>query len=304
MRSRFVVLAAIVCAVASVVAPGSALAKNHGSKSQRSLTINATPNPINAGQAVLIYGQLNGPNAANQPIVLYHRIPPQLNFSVISVTRTNSLGFYEFVRADGIVLTNRNWYVKGPDGVLSPVVHEKVAAIVTLSPSTPTIVTGAPVLFSGSVTPNHRFEPVLLQEQNSSSGTGWTTIAHWLTNGLSNFNVPHRFPRPGLYTLRAVFPGDPRNIVGVSDDVTVTVQQKQNPTFTINTSAPVIQAGGSVQISGVLDQPGSGTTAEPKTEVTLYGHEAGGTWQALATTVTDTNGTYSFTQTPVHNEVY
>ena len=85
-----------------------------------------------------------------------------------------------------------------------------------------------------------------------------------------------------MYTLRAVFPGDPRNIVGVSDDVTVTVQQKQNPTFTINTSAPVIPAGGSVQITGVLDKPGSTTTAEANTEVTLYGHEASSTWQAAA----------------------
>jgi hypothetical protein len=306
MRSRFVVLAAIVCAVASVVAPGSALAKDHGAKDHGALTINATPDPsLTPGQQILIYGQLNGPNAANQPIVLYHRIPPQLSFSVISITHTNSLGFYRFVRADGIVLTNRNWFVKGPGGVVSPIIHELVAANVTVAESATTTVTGMPVLFTGSVTPNHPGEPVKLQEQNSLGGNGWVTIAHWHTDGSSNFSFPHRFALPGVYTLRAVFPGDPRNIEGVSsNDLTLNVEQKQNLSFTIDSSSPVIQAGGSVQITGTLELPASNPTPEPNVEVTLYGEHADSSWQALATTVTDTNGNYSFTQSPVHNEVY
>ena len=70
---------------------------NHG------LTIAATPDPITAGQGVLIYGHLTGPNNADKRVWLFHRINPATHFTPVSVTRTNASGFYEFVRADGVV---------------------------------------------------------------------------------------------------------------------------------------------------------------------------------------------------------
>ncbi|MCL2417776.1 MAG: hypothetical protein FWD04_00670, partial [Conexibacteraceae bacterium] len=92
-----------------------------------SLTIAATPDPITAGQSMLIYGQLNGPSSANRLIVLYHRVNPAAQFTVIGATRTNAQGFYEFTRAEGVVVSNRNWFVVGPWGSRSPVVHEFVS---------------------------------------------------------------------------------------------------------------------------------------------------------------------------------
>ena len=55
MRPRLVALASLLAAVVAVVAPAvtnAAPRHNHG------LTINATPNPILAGEGVLIYGRL------------------------------------------------------------------------------------------------------------------------------------------------------------------------------------------------------------------------------------------------------
>ncbi len=112
MRPRFALLASLVAALAVAIAPGVAGAApqhNHG------LTINATPNPIVSGQGVLIYGQLKGSPVAGQPIVLYHRVGLARHFSVIGHTTTDSFGFYEFTRADGIVTTNRDWFVRGPN---------------------------------------------------------------------------------------------------------------------------------------------------------------------------------------------
>ena len=37
-------------------------------------------------------------------------------------------------------------------------------------------VTGQTVVLSGHVTPNHRFESVLIQEQNTLAGNGWSTL--------------------------------------------------------------------------------------------------------------------------------
>ena len=111
MRPRFVVLASLLAAGLAVTAPAVASAAprhNHG------LTINATPNPILAGEGVLIYGQLRGTDIGHKPVLLYHRVAGAPRFTLVGVTRTDSHGFYEFTRAEGVVLTRRSWFVRGP----------------------------------------------------------------------------------------------------------------------------------------------------------------------------------------------
>src|SRR5579875_2897851 len=164
---------------------------NHG------LTIAATPDPITAGQGVLIYGQLKGSNSAGKRIWLFHRINPAARFTPVSVTRTNGSGFYEFVRADGVVKSNRNWFVLGPDNTHSRTIHEWVSAVVTLDTATTTATTAQDVTFSGTVSPSHTHQRVLLQEQNSTSGNDWKTIAAGYTGDASGFSITHRFRSAG-----------------------------------------------------------------------------------------------------------
>ena len=277
---------------------GTASPHNHG------MTIAATPNPVLVGESVLVYGQLNGPDNAAQTVRLYHRVNPQTSFSVAGMATTDSHGFYEFPRGDGVVLSDRSWLVRGPNGTHSRTLREGVAALVSLNSSTVTANTGQLVVLSGHVSPPHPSGPVKLQEQNGLSGNGWATIAATSTDASSNFSVPRRFALPGLYTLRADFPGDPRNLEGDSDSLTVTVAQQQDPSFTIGSSAPVIPPGQPVTVSGVLYEPGSTVTVETSVQVTLYGKQAGGTLRALAIAVTGPDGSYSFSQSPVRNETY
>jgi hypothetical protein len=298
MRRCFAVLAATCAVAGALMAPALAGARHfHFHFHHHGLTISATPNPIPAGQGVFIYGQLRGPNSANQTITLYHRILPSPFFSPISTTTTNSFGFYDFIRPDGIVMSNRDWYVRGPNGTRSRTVREYVSALVNASASTTTATTGQVVLFTGQVTPNHPYQRVLLQEQSSLNGNGWTTIASAFTGAGSTFTIPHRWARAGDHTVRVVFPGDPRNLAGISDPMTVVVQQRQQADFTINSSDPIIVYGGQVTINGALDKPGT-TTPEPSTEVTLWAHQDDSKWQALATTITAADGSYSFTRSP------
>lgn len=300
MRPRFAVLVTALTAVVAAAAPGLASAHPHHN---RGLTIAATPNPINAGDGVLIYGQLKGSAVSGQTIYLYHRVNPNHGFTLIGHTTTNSFGFYEFTREEGIVMSNRSWFVRGPDATHSRTIHESVQALVSLAADTSTTDTGHPVLFTGTVTPNHPFERVVLREQVGLNGDSFRTIGFTRTNASGEFAFTKRWARPGVETVEAVFRGDARNVRGESDTVTVAIQQKQVPAFTINTSDPIISEGQSVTIRGVLEKPGT-TTPEPTTSVTLYGRTAGQGFQALASTVTDMDGSYSFTQVPVHNEVY
>ena len=93
-----------------------------------------------------------------------------------------------------------------------------------------------------------------------------------------------------------MFPGDARNLEGDSDSITVAVQQKEHPLFTINSSDPIITAGQSVTISGTLYS--SGSTPEQSTSVGLYGAKPGDTMKLLDTMTTGSDGTYGFTQQP------
>jgi hypothetical protein len=291
MRLRITVLACALAAFAGAAAPsfaGAAPVHNRG------LTIHAVPQHIIAGEAVLIFGQLKGPDHANQVITLYHRINPNPGFTVIGVTRTNANGQYEFTRQEGIVDTNREWFVRGPGTTHSRTVHERVDALVSLAASSASGLTRHPIVFSGHVTPDHTGSVVALQEQKGSSDD-WTTIKSARIGPGSNYTISQAWRVPGAYDVRVKFRGDARNTPAVSDIASVVIEQTEVPDFTINTSDPIVQNGQAVTISGVLDSPGS-TTGEPNTMVSLLAKVPGsvGPYRELTTTTTATDGSYSF----------
>jgi hypothetical protein len=309
VRPRAAVLASLVVALGFAAVPAAAVAAphhNHG------LTIAATPNPVISGDAVLIYGKLEGPDAGNQTIVLYHRINPKPYFTIIGTTKTDSTGFYEFTRAEGVVLSNRSWFVRAPGlagNVHSRTMHERVQAEVSLNTPTPTapatsFLTNQPVVFTGVVAPDHAGQHVVLQEQLGVTGNDWRNVKRGPLNSSSQFAITTHFKVPGDHTMRVLFPGDPRNVTSASDPVEVTGQQKEKPDFTINTSAPIITDGTSATISGVLSQGKTSTSPLPNVTVTLYGHTYGQPYALIASTTTGTDGSYSFIVTPIHNTEY
>ena len=294
MRLRLVVFACLMTAVGSIVAPSLA---NAAPRHNHHLTIAATPNPVPSGEGVVIYGRLFGSNVGSQPIALYHHISGSgRGYTLIQRTTTDSAGFYEFTRAEGVVTTNRSWFVRGPHASHSRTIQERVIALVSVTPSTTSTDTSTPVTFTGSVSPLHPFERVVLQEQNGSSDD-WSSVKSGFTGASSNYSISYRWRRPGAHDVRVVFPGDFRNIRGVSSPMTVVVQQAQVPDFTINTSNPIADEGSGVTISGVLYMPGSTTTRDPNVVVQLWGRRARqGPFFVLADATTGPDGSYSFTQ--------
>ncbi len=174
MRLRLAMLGIVLSAVALVATPSLANAApqhNHG------LTIAVTENPILSGESLVIYGQLHGTNVNHQTIVLYHHIGgSRRGYTRIQSTTTNSLGYYAFNRADGVVTTNRSWFVRlsGHPGTHSRTVHERVYALVGLSASNTNPDTLHKVRFFGHVSPNHRGNRVELQR--SVGGDDWRDV--------------------------------------------------------------------------------------------------------------------------------
>ncbi len=298
MRPRLAVLAMVVTTLVAVAVPSLATA---APRHNRGLTINAIPNPIDSGEGVFIYGHLNVAPVADQTIVLYHHLAGSGNgYTKVGRTTTDSHGFYEFTRAEDVVTTNRSWFVRdaGIHQIHSRTVFERVAALVSLSASTSTAVTGQPVVFTGHVDPNHAGEPVVLQQETASGG--WHSLKGGRLDGASNYSITYRWRIAGDHTVRVLFRSDARNIRGSANPVTVAVQQKQIPGFTINSSDQVISFGQSVTISGVLD------SAALNTPVTLWARSASqNQFTPVADTTTGSGGSYTFApQMPANNTVY
>jgi hypothetical protein len=303
MRVRLAVFVCLLGAVGVITAPSIASA---APRHNHHLTIAATPNPVPAGEGVVIYGRLLGADSANQPIALYHHVSGSgPGFTLVQNTTTDASGYYEFTRAEGVVLTNRSWFVRGPDRSHSRTMYERAIALVSMTPSSDSTDTNTPLTFTGTVTPNHRFERVVLQQQNGSSDN-WSTLKSGYTGGGSSYSISYRWRRPGVREVRVVFPGDHRNVRGASDPATIVVQQAQVPDFTINTSAPIVDEGGSATISGVLYASGSTTTPDPSVVVQLWGRQAGqGRPVVVADATTGSDGSYSFNLTGLTtNAVY
>ena len=135
MRLRLAVLACTLTAVGTIAAPTLASA---APRHNHHLTIAATPNPIISGDGVLIYGQLKGADNAGQTIALYHHIADSnTGYTLIGTTTTDCLRVLRVhPRAEGVVETNRSWFVRGPDGSHSRTIHERVSALVSIAAST------------------------------------------------------------------------------------------------------------------------------------------------------------------------
>ncbi len=265
-------------------------------KHNHHLTIAAFANPALAGEGVLIYGRLLGPDRVGKTIRLYERLDgTSTGFMLVAMTSTRSFGEYQFPPAKNVVATNRDWFVRGPGLSHSRTIHERVAALVSTPSAPATGDTSHTITFTGHIYPAHPFERVLLQKQNGSRDD-WSTIGRGFTGPGSDYMIVHRFRVSDTYTLRVVFPGDARNIRSVSDATSVVINQAQVPGFTIKSSNPIVTDGGQATIYGVLDQPGT-SNPQPDTVVQLWGRQAGQPFVVMADTTTTADGSYSFNQT-------
>jgi hypothetical protein len=91
--------AALAVALLALAAPAASAAARP--------TISAAPNPTTAGDPVVIFGTA----PAGAKVVLWHRINPAPRFTRVQQTTADAAGRYELTRADGVVTTNRNWFV-------------------------------------------------------------------------------------------------------------------------------------------------------------------------------------------------
>jgi hypothetical protein len=180
------------------------------------LTIAAAPNPATAPADVVVSGRLLL-SGADTKVILYQELPGQTSFHAVARTSTDASGRYKFLRSG--VETNREWFVTAKSGA-SEMLQLNVHARVTLS--APTVQPGVlPIVtLIGHVTPNHAAEPILLQQRELGR---WHVIGQTTLSKGSSYVFHQGFTTRGTVALRAVFPGDARNIVSASPTLTLEV---------------------------------------------------------------------------------
>ena len=172
------------------------------------LTISSSPDPSTAGHTVTISGRRAGAGSGAL-VVLWEKLPAAKGFKDVAHTTTGSSGQYQFVRTG--VETNRKWYVAS-GGLRSVTLDQQVKAVVTLTRD-----------LDVHVSPNHACERLLLERRTAH---GWVVMDREAIPG----TVRHRDSitscgQAGFFAisrpieLRAVFPGDARNIRSVSNIV-------------------------------------------------------------------------------------
>ncbi len=262
------------------------------------------PRQIVAGEPIVIFGQLlcaNPTDAAGREVVLYHHLAGIGGFSIVQSVTTDASGFYSIAPADGVVETNRSFYVRSL-GARSATQKVRIAAQVTLSgPPEGQLLTGFPnrVTFTGTVAPADAGAIVILQRQNASTGNDWHRIDRGVVDASGNFTIVHRFIVPGDANIRVLVRSQRRNVPSTSNVLAYSISQAQNPALTIQASADPITFGESVTISGKF-------ASGPNQPVTLLArgrHQHG--FSRIAQLMTNGAGEYTFpAQTPVNNTFY
>lgn len=304
MRSRTLIPAIMAVISLFALAPSGAFAHKHPSPSGRCIvSMQVAPRQITAGDPVVIFGRLrcvNRASAAAQQVVLYHHLTGLPGFTPVQTATTDAHGFYEFGRADGVVETNRSFFVRA-HGARSATRRIRVAAQVTLSSSTEgTLLTGYPnrVTFTGAVSPADVGARVILQRQNALTGNQWRRIDSGIVESTGDFTITHTFIVAGDANIRVLVRSQGRNVPSESNILADTVSQAQNPELTIQASADPIASGEAVTISGKL----TGTDRS----LTLMAHTARQPgFTPVAQTISNSSGEYSFpVQSPANSTFY
>lgn len=163
------------------------------------LTIQASSDPIAAGQSVTISG--TGP--AHRQVTL--KAGPTL--ATIAKATTDAGGKYAF--APQSPSANTLYRVRAGN-LASAKLYVGVTDILTAKVSQVTIPAGQPLTFSGSVTPEHAGDAIYLERQNAS-GTGFHVVELATVGSGSSYAIVHTVYDAGKSIYRVAIPGGPQN---------------------------------------------------------------------------------------------
>jgi hypothetical protein len=168
------------------------------------LTIESSADPISFGQPATISGTIAAPNA---PVTLLERNRLQRGFTAVATVTAGTDGSYVFPAQTP---QQSSFYKVTGAGKTSSRLFEGVRYGLSAAASATTVQAGAPIAFTGTVTPGHAGHPVYLQAQNGT-GVGFHTVEVGQVAHDGTYALEHRFYATGPRKMRVRVPGDPEN---------------------------------------------------------------------------------------------
>ncbi|HEY4426793.1 MAG TPA: hypothetical protein VGN08_01155 [Solirubrobacteraceae bacterium] len=302
--------AAVTLLALAPVTAGAAGGHKHAGLARCHVSLFAEPHVVTSGEQAEVFGQLacpGGTNTAGLPVTLYaHTLGS--GFKVVGTLSAGAGGFYSLKLPS--LTTDTVFYVRGL-GARSANRRVHVAPIVTFAGAAPgpglaplpgrtALLTGGrnSVTFIGSVSPSDAGAEVILQRESQSSFEEWVPIQRGTVSTASTFAIKHAFLVPGDANLRVIVRRHGNfTFRGVSEPISYTISQPQNPNLTLETSPNPVASGQPVTIKGVVKNG-----AHQK--VVLLSRTKGLPLTKADETVADANGAYTFTEKPAHSTIY
>jgi hypothetical protein len=303
-------LLALAPAAASAAGGHARDTRGHAGRARCHVSLFAEPHVVASGEPAEVFGQLGCPTSAstaNQTVTLYGRSPGS-GFKVIGTLSAGAGGFYS-LRLPSIT-TETSFYARAL-GARSPTRHVRVAPVVTFAGLSPSPGTASPVstvlrtgarnsvTFTGSVSPADAGAEVVLQRESQSSFEEWRPIQRGATVGpASTFAIRHTFVVPGDANLRVlVRPHASFSYPGISEPISYSISQPQNPKLTLEPSPNPVASGSPVTLKGVLRNGAN-------QKVVLLSRTQSQALTKTDETTTDASGAYTFTEKPLRSTFY
>jgi hypothetical protein len=273
------------------------------------VTVTASARVVTAGETATITGVVNCPEdvpAAARKVTIYESQPGVQQAAATPVTTASAAadGSYSFTSEALAANTLFRVHI-GRSGAHTMV---KVAPRVTLGmaggSSTTTVLAGSArrtprerVTFLGTVAPYQAGAQVELQVAYASAPDQWRTVAYGEVGQDGSYSITHGFHTPGQTMVRAVAHAGKHKVAAASETLAYDAAQPQNPKLTIFSTPDPVTAGQTVTITGVA-------AGGPGQTVSLLARTLGGPATQLATATTDSEGNYTFTQSPLQSTYY
>ncbi len=179
------------------------------------LTIQSSADPVTAGQPVTITGVAAG--AIGQPLTLYARTPGH-TFAAIAGSTTLAGGLYTFT----LTPVQGTFYRVSDEETVSTELFEEFKYPITAEVSSPTVVAGGQLTFSGTLLLAPAGQVVRL-EREQASGVGFDPVGSGLVAADGSFSITESFSQVGTYTMRLRAPATSDSQGSASEPLTITV---------------------------------------------------------------------------------
>jgi hypothetical protein len=259
------------------------------------ISIIASPPSVRLYENITISGVIT-PSLAGKTVTIWYRNSSEAAWDNLTSVLTDDSSQYSYnwtTTAIGTFELRANWpgdedYIPAESNVIIVVVGKSSSSIsITVSPSN--VALGETTTVSGAITPARQGGNVTIQYR--IGGGSWDNLTSVLTDGSGQYSYDWTTTAIGTFELRASWPGDEECLSAESSVITVVVG-KMSSSITLLASSSTITIGDTATLSGSL------TPARQGEDINIQYRIGGGSWNDLASVVTDDSGEYSYEWTP------